>query len=164
MAGISIEFTNLPEFIGAFQRGPVVVQEELFRSARTIALQGEALSKMSYTAGRWTGNAINSIYGKAEQTGDGAAATFGASAEYAIVIDQGRRAGAKMPPKGALLAWMQAKGIPADREFLVRRKIARSGIPAKPFVTKAFDQLAAGPAEKEFGNGLTRAIARIGGE
>lgn len=56
----------------------------------------------------------------------------------AAVIEFGRTPGRKMPPRGALLGWMRRHGIPDDAEFLVRRKIARDGIPGKFPFRKAF--------------------------
>jgi hypothetical protein len=56
------------------------------------------------------------------------------------VIEHGRRPGAKMPPAGALLGWMARHGIPAEREFVVRRAIGERGIPAvRPF-GRAYDR------------------------
>lgn len=54
------------------------------------------------------------------------------------VIEYGRTPGKRMPPKGALLGWMSRHGIPAEREFFVRRKIGRDGIPAKAPFRRAF--------------------------
>lgn len=54
------------------------------------------------------------------------------------VIEYGRRPNKPMPPAGALLGWMARHGIPADREFLVRRKIGRDGIPGRFPFRKAF--------------------------
>ena len=55
--------------------------------------------------------------------------TVGTNKAYALAVDQGRAPGS-MPPAGALLPWMRRHGIPADREYLIRRKISRAGTPA----------------------------------
>ena len=54
------------------------------------------------------------------------------------VIEFGRLPGRKMPPRGALLGWMARHGIEPRAEFLIRRKIARDGIPAVAPFRKAF--------------------------
>lgn len=54
--------------------------------------------------------------------------SFGSPLIHVRVMDQGRRAGAAMPPKGALLSWMRRKGIPASDEYPIRRAISVKGI------------------------------------
>ena len=53
-------------------------------------------------------------------------------------VISGRKPGSKLPPKGSLIPWMRARGIASASsdgseeesvEFLIRRKIARDGIP-----------------------------------
>lgn len=53
---------------------------------------------------------------------------FGSPLIHVLVMDQGRRAGAPLPPKGALLPWMRRKGIPERDEYPIRRAIAKRGI------------------------------------
>lgn len=60
---------------------------------------------------------------------------------YDEVIEHGRSKGAKMPPPGVLGEWMAKKGIPEDREFLVRRAISVNGIQASPYMQPAFEQV-----------------------
>jgi hypothetical protein len=64
-----------------------------------------------------------------------------ATAPQSIFVERGRRAGARMPPGGALLGWMARHGIPLNREFVVRRAIARRGIPPRPFMAPLAGQL-----------------------
>lgn len=56
-------------------------------------------------------------------------------------IEEGRPAGAKMPPQGALLDWMQSRGIPEAAEFAVRKSIAIKGIAPTPLISTAFDSI-----------------------
>jgi hypothetical protein len=42
--------------------------------------------------------------------------------------NDGRPPGSKLPPKGVLLNWMQARGIPEEAEYPIRRAIAVNGI------------------------------------
>jgi hypothetical protein len=57
--------------------------------------------------------------------------------EYAIVIEKGRRAGAKMPPLGPIAYWLYRKGLVTDRSeirqaaYLVARAIGRHGFSRK---------------------------------
>lgn len=56
-------------------------------------------------------------------------------------IEQGRRAGAKMPPEGVLLNWMQARGIPESAEYAIRKSIAQNGIEPVPIIEMAFVEI-----------------------
>jgi len=56
-------------------------------------------------------------------------------------INDGRRAGAKMPPEGVLLNWMQARGIPESAEFAIRKAIAKNGIEPFPIIELAFVEI-----------------------
>ena len=56
---------------------------------------------------------------------------------YAVVMDQGRAAGATMPPPDALLGWMSRHGIPASARFVIARGIGRRGIRGRFFMKAA---------------------------
>jgi hypothetical protein len=64
-----------------------------------------------------------------------------ATAPQSIFVERGRRPNRRMPPGGVLLGWMLRHGIPADAEFLVRRRIGIRGIPARPFMAPLGRQL-----------------------
>jgi hypothetical protein len=53
-------------------------------------------------------------------------------------IEQGRPAGSKLPPQGALLGWMRARGINLAAEFPIRRAIAENGIRPTPVIATSF--------------------------
>ncbi len=62
---------------------------------------------------------------------------------YPIVMETGRRAGAKMPPSSALERWVRIRlGVPPRRvksvAFLVARGIGRKGIKGRHFLRKAY--------------------------
>ena len=59
---------------------------------------------------------------------------------YYKFVDKGRRKG-KMPPKAPILRWLRARGLDTKLEFVIRRKIARDGIPATNIFTNATDKL-----------------------
>ena len=86
----------------------------------------------------------------------------GSAVAYARYVEEGRRAGAAMPPPGALLGWMAGKGIPAEAEFSVRRAIAARGIVGKRMFANALAKNS--PAiEREFSEALRRFAAGLGG-
>jgi hypothetical protein len=66
-----------------------------------------------------------------------------ATAPQSIFVERGRRALRRMPPRGALIGWMARHGIPASREFVIRRAIGRRGIQARPFMAPLPRQLEA---------------------
>ena len=53
---------------------------------------------------------------------------------YAYWVEHGRGPG-KMPPMGVLRNWMKIKGIDEAAEYPIRRKIAKEGTPARPFLS-----------------------------
>lgn len=61
---------------------------------------------------------------------------------YMFVIEEGRSPGSAPPPRGALLPWLQRKGIPERAEYPIRMKIAREGMQGQPFpyIDPALDQ------------------------
>lgn len=66
---------------------------------------------------------------------------------YAIVMEEGRRPGGKMPPAEPIERWVELKARRGDLSlgertvrsvaFVIRRKIARDGTPAHKFFAKA---------------------------
>lgn len=62
---------------------------------------------------------------------------------YDVVVDEGREAGKKMPPRGVLLGWLQRKGLPESAEYPIRRKIAEEGTPAAPYIDITGDRTVA---------------------
>lgn len=63
-------------------------------------------------------------------------AFVGSSSPYAKFVEEGVNPGGKMPPTAKIYRWMIQKGMDASESgaYLIARKIARDGIPAKrPF-------------------------------
>lgn len=152
-----IDLPELPGFVSSMKAAPKTLGTELLAAAKRISFHGEALSK-AY-APIWRGAAVGSVYSKAEGGEGGVSAIWGASQEHAFYADQGRGPG-KMPPKGALVGW---HGVTEENEFLIRRAIGQRGTKGKPFVTRAFKEIKDGFAQKEFGDAIKRALAKIGG-
>lgn len=61
----------------------------------------------------------------------------GTNLPYVAVLARGRRPGAKMPPPGSLKGWMRRHGMDPSKEYLVARKIGRTGIKGDDFDKKA---------------------------
>lgn len=53
-------------------------------------------------------------------------------------IENGRRAGAKPPPPGSLLAWMAAKGIEPEAERRIRISIGKKGYPGHRMFARGY--------------------------
>ena len=104
-----------------------------------------------------SGNLAQS-FGASPATADGGIEITGSTLEtlegrvfsslpYAIVIDQGRTPGARMPPPAALITWvervLQVGGSREEVEtvaFLVARAIGRKGIQARNFVAAGVEK------------------------
>ncbi|TAN61051.1 hypothetical protein EPN18_07385 [bacterium] len=68
----------------------------------------------------------------------------GTQSKYGEVVEKGRTPGAKMPPAGALIQWMELKlGMDAEtarkKEFVIRRKIGKKGFKGARMFEQAFD-------------------------
>lgn len=61
---------------------------------------------------------------------------------YDVVIEGGRRPGAKMPPPGVLIPWMARHGIPEEAEYPIRKKIGEQGTSAYPYIEISKDRSA----------------------
>lgn len=61
-----------------------------------------------------------------------------ATAQYASVVEWGRRPGRKAPPILVIAEWAKRKGITAPA-FVIARSIGRKGIPGKHMFEKAFN-------------------------
>jgi len=92
------------------------------------------------------GGLLSTIHGEVLKKGTSVVkGVVGSSAEYAEVIEKGRRAGKKWPPEGALIRWIEVKlkvgREMAERlEFVIRRKIGRKGFPGVHMFEKALDE------------------------
>lgn len=88
---------------------------------------------------------------------------WGTGERHALPNELGRRAGARMPPKGVLLGWMGRRGIPAQREFVIRRAIARRGIPPQPFMAPGEAEVRRALGTEKFRAARAIVVALAGG-
>ena len=116
---------------------------------------GELYKTISYKVSTTTGGWVVSI----------------SLADYWKYIENGRRAGAKMPPLPAIENWIRVKQIIPHSitlksgkqviptipqlSFLIARKIARDGIPARPLFKNSFEA-----AKKQFLEVIKEAVKR----
>ena len=149
-ANVEIRYQDIPLFHGEKARA---VMADLGRLHVMLALQA--------IAGFVSDKAPIGVSGQLAQSfaGDGAMGgieTFGqtidnlggrvfSSLPYAIVVDQGRTPGARMPPAQALALWVERKlGIAPDEAgavaFLIARSIGKEGIQATHFVEAGLRQ------------------------
>jgi len=56
--------------------------------------------------------------------------------KHAPFVEGGRRAGARMPPREAILPWVLRKGLPASAAWPIARAIARRGIKPRRVITQ----------------------------
>ena len=152
---LEIDATDALELAAKYEGATKVLATELETAmVRTVAV---LQLDIQTAAPVWQGNARRSVTTTASAT----KGTVGTNLVHAIVqLETGRAAGAPMPPQGSLLAWMAWKKIPAEREFLIRRAIARKGIPAKHLFTKALAENRSA-IDQEFRASLQRVIARL---
>lgn len=124
-------------------------QRELHRAmdSSLLLIELQARQNAAFDTGRLAGSITHRITG----TGLNLEGRVGPSARYGVVVEFGRRAGARMPPVDALIPWVRrhmGTGIPRRgarrqqalraRAFLVARAIGRRGIRARPFLRPAY--------------------------
>lgn len=80
-----------------------------------------------------TGKLFNSIDYRIEQK-DNTITLYFIAEKYYLNIENGRKAGSKMPPLTVIKKWMLTKGIPEKdgTAYAIARSIAKKGIKAKP--------------------------------
>lgn len=130
MAGVTIDISGAIEAAKRME-DPALISEPANDLVRSVALVVERAAREGMP--KDTSEGARSI----AATVNGYEATVTSPLVHVAVMDQGRRAGGRMPPKGALLGWMRRHGIAPELEFVVRRGIARRGIRGRFFYAKA---------------------------
>ncbi len=118
-------FENVFKKLRAFARKSIEIVKRVLVKSDKVATQETIQSLRQETIFNVIEDVEINIYGSK-------------SFEY---IEQGRAAGAKMPPEGVLLAWMASKGIPKEKEFAVRRSISVKGIEPVPVIEMSFIEI-----------------------
>jgi hypothetical protein len=158
---VQIDASKLEALLARFDHAQPIVDREgkaaLDRSA--IRVQNSARGNIHQSGAIDTGQLLNSI--AIEDRGPFARA-IGTNKTYGEVVEMGRQAGAPMPPPGALLGWMRRHGIPAEDEFIVRKRISDHGIAPRPYLAPALEDNE--PAiQREFDLAADRALAELVG-
>jgi phage gpG-like protein len=154
---IDIDASQLQAFGRRYQGASSIVKTELGVAMDRSTLAVEAGAK-SYVAVD-THNLQRSITSEVRAMAGAVQGLVGTNSPYARSQEFGHPAG-KMPPQGVLLGWMRRHGIDESLEFVIRRKIGRSGYPAKPFMRRALAEKR--PAiHREFEQVAARVLAKL---
>lgn len=137
----SVDVSQLVTLSKRYAAAGPIIQDELVSAGERSMLAVEGRAK-KYVK-RDTATLQRSLTSEAKPYAGGVRATAGTNVPYAETVEKGRRPGAPMPPQGVLISsgWLRRHGLPDKAEFAIRRAIARRGIPAAPFLTRAFDEL-----------------------
>lgn len=153
---LEMTVANLDPLVGRLNGSTALLEAELLAAMQrsTLAVQKTAMEVSPVDTGTlrraWTVKATAL---------EGVVAN---NVPYAPTMEYGRRAGAAMPPAGALLGWMGRKGIPAEAEFVVRRAISSRGIAAKRMAQQALERNRPGILE-EFRQAALRFAQKVAG-
>ena len=74
--------------------------------------------------------------------------------DYFIFVDQGRKAGSKMPPLEPIRKWCRDKNIPESAAFPIAKKIAEEGIPATNISERMFKKAFKNVAYRKLEDGI----------
>lgn len=68
--------------------------------------------------------------------------TVSSSSQYALTIEEGRKAGSRMPPVDRIYNWMINKGMNPSYEgaYAIAQKIAQNGIPPKRIFERGLER------------------------
>lgn len=135
---VVVDATSVVGFAGACERAPALVGDEMRRAMAESVADVEGLAKVIVVAEAFdTGALAGSLTPDVQPIVGGVRGLVGTGLDYAEEVHDGREPGGPMPPEGELLPWMRRKGIPAEAEFFIRRKIARHGTKGVFFLRRA---------------------------
>lgn len=183
---LKTEVVGLEEFARRFRDGEKIVTEELANAGNKSGLTVERFAK-KYVR-KWRHHLERSITTKTTIQPLLVSTSIGTNLPYAKAEEFGRPADSPMPPPGALLPWMTAKGIAPSGEFegrigsrgdlrdaastargngkyypveyLIARAIKRKAPDPHPFLGKAYREQIPN-IRKEFQQVPKRVIARL---
>jgi hypothetical protein len=123
---VRVDMAEVQAFAARFPQIQQALAVGTTRAVHRVVLEGERRTKQHVAVD--TGHYRRSITSDVQTGIRTVTGRFGSNVPYAPVREFGRRPGARMPPRGSLLAWMRRHGIPRELEFILRRRIARHGI------------------------------------
>ena len=115
---------KFPEWLGEANQATA---NEIFDLARRNLQENDSIA--------W-GNLYDSVV--TEVSARGLAIWVGSTSPYAAYVEFGTRP--HWPPVDAIEDWCEVKGIPVEAAFLIARKIAERGTPARPFMRPALKE------------------------
>ena len=146
---IDIKIEGLEELQAAFKRAPQAAEKHSKTALRHSVNLIDKEWKHTIPRGA-TGGYKSSIYSKIEGSGPNMVGRVGSNITkpyaYPLVVEYGRKAGAKMPPPKALVRWVHLvlkvptsplSGI-RSAAFNVARAIGKKGIKGKFLLTNAY--------------------------
>jgi hypothetical protein len=140
---------------------PIVADETKTSMLRSvIAIEGTA--KRNVAPFSDTDTLQRSLTHEVQATGGMVVGRAGTNVKYGKVVEDGRAAGATMPPPAALVqgGWLRRHGIPDSAAFVVARAIGRRGIKARPYLKPALQSNLVF-IQREFDSLMTRVMKRL---
>lgn len=133
---MAIVLTLNPRELGKFERKlkakfDTIIRESLEATARQAQLEARALARRQGILDRGGFQRGLRVVAKGRDS-----ITLYNTAPHARFVEGGRRAGARMPPKAPILAWVLRRGMPASAWWPVARKIAERGIKPRRVLTQ----------------------------
>lgn len=121
---------------GLFVSARVVAEEAKRATERSaILVQNAAKVNIQQQKAIDTGQLLNSIARQVEPF----EARIGSNKQYARNVEEGRAAGAAMPPGDSLDGWLRRHNIPLEASFPIRRAIQDRGIRPRPYLLPALE-------------------------
>lgn len=157
---ISIDASRLHALLDRFEDAEPIVQREGGNALARSAAQVEADAKRNITdvGAVDTGMLRRSIAVELRPGNSPIEASIGSNLQYAEVVEVGRGENKPPPPEGALLDWMRRKGIPPEKERIIRLRIGRFGIDGRPYLGPALTDNES-TIQREFDLAADRALA-----
>lgn len=153
---IDVDTSQLMRMGAKYQAVAPLVAQESDRAMLRVVLSIERTGKQLVPVD--TGNLRRSLTHEVTRAAGGVVGRVGSNVPYAKIIEDGRTPGS-MPPQGVVLGWMSRHGIPADREYLIRRAINRRKQP-RPYLKPAIERNRAA-INREFGQIPARVMRRL---
>jgi hypothetical protein len=133
--------TGVAEQIGVLGQYDQITQQELTHGMieAVKAIQWSSIQK----APKWTNALANHMQSRVMGVGSfivGEVYSDASNPIYPLVMEYGRRAGAKPPPIDAIRPWVEDKLGDGSLAFVVARSIGRKGIKPHYFLRRAFQE------------------------
>jgi len=162
-----VQIRGLEEFQRAMDKSPEVTRKELEKAMKKSVITVTNEVKRETPVGV-SGQLRGSIGGEVTTTGEHVRGRVGTSITdiYPLVMELGRRRGARRPPAGRLERWVHLQlGVPTERAYGAARNLARvisvRGIKGKEMFRKGFEA-STKSIEGYFGDALTAIVRALG--